>query len=304
MLWPGLKKLGKELQLKRTNSEVVGEAGNCLVKLYDGANMKVLEIFAPELGEGDQKVVTEKLNVYKIQKFEWLPKGVKIIFPEYFHSYSIKKIRSVLDDLTEYFRGKYPGQRPSCQKCGLSKPVEAYSLGTGSLFMCSDCLQETENSLSSECLEYDRQPNNYLAGFTGALLFSIPGIIVTTLFFVFLERLAGFSAVLYVILGIKGYKQFKGKISPFGAFLIVAAAVIMTGLGIVIAYSVAILKELETVDLNILLLILGMPEIQRELVQNILTGYAVSGIYLVVQLAQMTKEWNVQKIPLKAQDIL
>jgi hypothetical protein len=40
MLWPGIKKPGKELQLKRTNSEVVGMVKNCFVKMYDGSNIK------------------------------------------------------------------------------------------------------------------------------------------------------------------------------------------------------------------------------------------------------------------------
>ncbi len=37
MLWPGIKKLGKKLHLKRTDSEAVGMVKNCFVRLYDGS---------------------------------------------------------------------------------------------------------------------------------------------------------------------------------------------------------------------------------------------------------------------------
>jgi hypothetical protein len=55
MLWPGIKKLGKELQLKRTNSEVIGMVNNCFVKMYDGNNIKVLELLVPELDNFDKE---------------------------------------------------------------------------------------------------------------------------------------------------------------------------------------------------------------------------------------------------------
>jgi hypothetical protein len=55
---------------------------------------------------------------------------------------------------------------------------------------------------------------------------------LTILFFVFFNKLAAVSTVLYIFLGIKGYKIFKGKISPFGAFIIIMVGLIMTGVGL------------------------------------------------------------------------
>jgi hypothetical protein len=72
MLWPGLKKLGKELQLKRTDSEVVGKVQNCFVKVYDGMNMKVLEIFVPEINDSDKEYMIKILGTKKVKNYEWL----------------------------------------------------------------------------------------------------------------------------------------------------------------------------------------------------------------------------------------
>jgi hypothetical protein len=140
-------------------------------------------------------------------------------------------------------------------------------------------------------------------GFIGALLFSIPGIIVTVIFFVFLDRLAAVSALIYVVLASKGYKMFKGKVSPIGALITILVGIIMIGIGMFVAYAVLIFKELKAVDFDMLMFILGMPEVGRELLMNIVLSYVISGIYIVVQLFQMMKEWKFSKTIKEAREI-
>jgi hypothetical protein len=72
-------------------------------------------------------------------------------------------------------------------------------------------LKKLEKDINNEYWEYKQLPTNYFSGFIGALLFAIPGIIVTILFFVFFNKLAAVSALVYIIFGIKSYKIFKGK---------------------------------------------------------------------------------------------
>jgi hypothetical protein len=103
MLWSGIKKLGKELGFKRTNSEVVGTLKNCFIKMYDGNNMKVLEIFSPELDDTDKEYILNVLNQNKIKRYEWQNCGVRIIFQEYIRPYSIIKIKNILFTVVEHF---------------------------------------------------------------------------------------------------------------------------------------------------------------------------------------------------------
>jgi hypothetical protein len=152
-------------------------------------------------------------------------------------------------------------------------------------------------------LEYQQLPTNYFSGIIGALLFSIPGIIITVLFFVFLDRLAAVSSLLYIVFGIKGYKTFKGKISPFGAFIIKTVGIIMIGIGTLIAYSSLILKEIKMFDIDLLIQVLKIPEVTRELLINIVISYIVSGFFIIFQLFQMIKQWKFLKIIKKARDI-
>jgi len=156
-------------------------------------------------------------------------------------------------------------------------------------------------------MEQQNLQGNYLLGFLGAIIFAIPGILLTILFFVFLKSLAAISAAVYIILGILGYKKFKGKISPVGAVVIIIAGLIMVGLGTIIAYSVFLLfeiyKNIKTVDIESLFFILKMPEIQNELRANIIVSYIVSSFYFILQLNSMFKEWKNQKSIEKLRDI-
>ena len=303
MLWPGIKKIGNELQLKRTNSEIAGFVKSCFVKLYDGQNMKVLELFVPELNEADKEYITNELETRKVKNHEWLEYGVKITFNEYFIPYSIDKIKTILTDFTDYFYSKYPGQKLRCQKCGIAKELEVYCVDNVTMAVCEDCHTSLESEINDTNLENKYAPTNYVAGFLGSLLFSIPGIFVTVLLFVFLNRLAAISSVLYVFLGIKGYQKFNGKVSRFGVIVIVLSTVIMVGLGIIVSYSVFILKEIETIDIDMLVYILKLPEIQQEIAKNIAISYAVSGVYLVSRIIQMMKEWKTEKVIQKAKDL-
>jgi hypothetical protein len=316
MLWPGIKKLGKELNLKRTDSEAVGFIKNCFVKLYDGYNMKVLELYVPEMGDDDKNNIVKRLETRKIKKYEWVPNGVKIIFTEMVIPYSLKRIRELLDEFINYFNSKYPAQKPQCQHCGQQSETDIFCINNVSLLICNDCYNRIEKTAQNENIEQQKVKGNYLLGFIGAILFAIPGILLTVLFFVFLETLAAVSAVVYIVLGIIGYKKFKGKISPVGAVIIIVAALIMVAVGVTVSYSILILreisKELEIINFDMLIDLLKiifknifeMPEVRRELLTNMILSYVASGFYFAFQLKTMVKEWKNQKAIHKPREIL
>jgi hypothetical protein len=303
MLWPGIKKLGKELGLKRTNSEVVGIIKNCFIKMFDGDNMKVLEIFSPEINDKDKEQIEDILKNNKIKKYEWLNNGVRIIFSEYIRPYSMIKIKNILLIIVEHFSKKYSDNLPQCHNCNIKKDADVYFIDNVSMYLCIGCLKKLENDINNEYWEYNQLPTNYVLGFIGALLFSIPGIIITILFFVFLKTLAAASALVYIALGIKGYKVFKGKITPVGALIVIIVGLIMIGIGVITAYSVLIFKELKTIDIDSLIRILKMPEVEKELLINIVLSYIISSIFIILQLFQLMKEWKFLKNIQKAKEI-
>ena len=316
MLWPGIKKLGKELRLKRTDSEVVGIIKNCFVRMYDGNQIKVLELYVPELDDDDKNNIIKSLEAKRIKKYEWLPNGIKIIFIEIFLPYSMEKIKNILEELVKYFSNKYPGQKPQCQHCGQQNETDIYCINNAPLLICNDCYRQIENSIKNENTEQQNVKGNYLLGFVGAILFAIPGILLTVLFFVLLESLAAVSAIVYIILGTIGYKKFNGKISPVGAVIIIIAGLIMVAVGVTVSYSVLVLreisKELEIINFDMLVDVLKItfnaifeiPEVRMELLTNMALSYLVSGIYFAYQLKKMVKDWKNQKSMHKPREII
>jgi len=303
MLWPGIRKLGKELGFKRTNSEIVGKLKNCFIKIFDGNNMKVLEIFKSEMDEQDKEYIINILKQKKVKKYEWITNGVRIIFSEYIRPYSIVKIKEILFILIDYLEQKYYDIIPICHRCSIEKEADVYFIGNISKYLCYDCFKTYEKELNNEYCQYKQLPTNYFSGFIGALLFSFIGIMVTVLLFVFFQRLAAICGLLYIILGIKGYKVFKGKMTPIGALIIISVGLIMISVGTFFAYSVMILMELKTTDINILKTILNIPEVKNELKLNIILSYVISGFFIILQLFTMLKDWKFQKNILKARDI-
>jgi hypothetical protein len=315
MLWPGIKKLGKELRLKRTDSEVAGIIKNCFVRMYDGNQIKVLELYVPIIDDDDKNNIIKRLEANKIKRYEWLPDGIKIIFVEIILPYSTEKIKQLLDELVKYFSNKYPDQKLQCQHCGQQNETDVYCVNNAPLLLCHDCYRQTEKDIQNENTEQQNVKGNYLLGFIGAVLFSLPGILLTVLLFVFFEMMTALSAVVYIILGTIGYKKFKGKTSPAGAVIIVITGLIMIAVGITIAYSVLILREisneLEIINFDILKEVIKIifktifeePEVRKELLTNIVLSYFVSGIYFVYQLNKMVKEWKNQKSIQKLKEI-
>ena len=219
----------------------------------------------------------------------------------------MKKIKNILLDITEHFSAKYPGRKAHCQKCGKAADLDAYTADAISWIICEDCYRALEDEINQKNSENIFVPSNYLQGFLGSLLFSIPGMIVSVLFFIFMSSLAAVSSLVYVLLGIKGYKVFKGKTNRFGALLIMLSALIMIALGTTVSYSVYLLvelyKEYNVIDFDFLKILLGMPEVQQELMQNIVMSFAISGVYLSFQFFQMMKEWRIDKTIKAAREI-
>ncbi|MDR2133029.1 MAG: hypothetical protein LBP30_06760 [Clostridiales Family XIII bacterium] len=306
MLWPEIRKFGKEFGLKRTGSMVLGEVKNCFVRVYEDDG-KVLEVLSPEMDDEDKEAISNILKQNKVKNHELSEDGIKIKFTEIVRSGAIGKIRIVMAGVTEYFERKYPGEKPRCQRCGLKKDAEAYCVGGESPYLCHGCLKAVENELNKANLEYQEQPGNYLRGFVGALLFSLPGIAVTALIFIFLDRLAALSAALYIFLAVKGYRVFKGKISPVGAVFVTAVGIIMTGVGVVAAYSAEVLlyvwEEWGVFQLDILPPLFALPDAQREILANLVGAYLVSFVYLAIWLHQMAKEWKFSAVVQKPRNI-
>ncbi|MCL2520921.1 MAG: hypothetical protein FWE37_08005 [Spirochaetaceae bacterium] len=293
MLWPGLKKLGKELNLTLTSSEVVGVIKNCFIKMYDGNSIKVLEIYPPQIDEDDKNFIADTLVKNKVKNYTYHFNSLIINFNEVLKPYSITKIKNLLLTFTDYFAAKHGGE-VLCQECKESKEPALYIVNKVAVYWCQNCLNKEKHNYEIAQREQAEIPNNYLAGFGGALLFALPGILISVIFFVFLNSIVALAAVVYTFLATKGYKQFKGKKTLLGEAIIIGVSLVMIGVGTLVAYSVFILRIIETFDITLLLSVLALAEVQQELLSNLAMTYLVSSFFIILQIIFMLKDYRVK----------
>ena len=290
MLFPGVKKLGKQLEFERSDSMVIGKVKNTYVRLYDGNNCKILLMTFPEITDSNKMEIKTILDQYKIKKIEWTDNVMTINFIEIVRPYSIKKIKEIIEIISEYVLTNYPNEQIKCQNCNIIEDGKTYFLSDISYYLCKDCYNKMCSQLQTEKEEWIYNPNNYGIGFLGAFVFSIPGIIVTALLFIFLERMAAISAVLYIFLAIKGYSFFKGKITKIGAIIVNGVGIIMTCIGVYISYALNILYTIRSYEKMIK--ILEMDAVVREIKINVVLALVVGSFYIIFNTISMMKRWK------------
>jgi hypothetical protein len=300
MVWLGIKKLGKSLNFKQAGSEAAGLVENIFVKIAGRRNMKTLEIIFPEFSENDKGNLAALFKENKVKEYAWIDRGVRITFREYFIPYSVKKMGALIEAAAAYAKKTYPTLEQSCHTCHSATKADIYYVNDSCFYICEKCLGELEDRLHKEEANDLMVPTNYLAGFLGALLFSIPGIILTVVMFNFLNIVAAISSIAYIYLAKIGYKKFEGKINGFGSFIVSGVGILMPAAGFFAGYSLLIYRIVRSFE--IVGEVFKVPEVQRELGMNILIALMVSSVFIVINLLRTYGEWS-RRVLKKAKDL-
>jgi hypothetical protein len=291
MLFPGIRKIGKELGLKRTSDAAVGMVSNTYVTLYDASNLKVADLRFPYI---DSDFVTETealLHEGGHKRFVWIDQTLRLEFQEIFKPFPVRKIKDLVVRLAKVNEGRFPGERSKCSLCGQSPDVETYFSGNDTYILCESCSIKTDGEIRKTGGEFRAAPGHYLRGAFSGLAAALPGILVTTAFFIFLNHLAAVSAMIYVALGAWGYKKAGGKTDGIGAIILGVLTIVMIAVGIVISYVFNLWYLAKSIGTA--LQALGESRVQNELLLNIFVGLIVSSFYLAFQFWEMAKTWKV-----------
>lgn len=314
MIFPGLRKLGNELNFENNGTYIYGFLNNTFVMFSDGANQKIVTFkFSTKLDEDDKKKILfwkKKGYAKSIEFLENQTFDVSIIFTEYFIPFKISKIKEVIEDITDYMKNKYSNSMPKCcgDNCISNSKLSVYDIEGIPIPLCPSCANKLENLIETEKEDFEQQPNNYLQGTLLAILFSIPGIFVTFIFLL-LGKIAAISGLVYFFLAQKGYMWAKGKMNKIGIIIISLVSLLYTAIGMYVSYIAIIVKELfnypdmkgfSIIELiKITLMSLKEPEIKKELLSNIYLSLFVCGIFIVIKMFETFKEnkkSNIKKI--------
>ena len=313
MLLPGLKKLGNQLGFKRNGDYCYGYVKNCFVTLFEGKNVKMVGFRTPVVIDEDDK-----------QKFlSWQKKGyasqilfsedpsryVEFSFPERFWPYKISKIKEVIEDMVNYMAEKYPDVpfKCSCSDCEADEntPVHIYELNGEPTPLCEKCAKEINQNFEVQNDAINHVPDNYLQGALAAAVASVPGILVSLLFY-HMGKIAAVTGLVYYFLATQGYNWAKGKMDKIGVIIISAVSLAFSAIGTYVGYLIDVtngLTEFEVYStmpflerLEVASTIIQDPEVQTELNGELAKTLILCGACIVYSMHTSWKSVGKSKI--------
>lgn len=230
MIFPKAKKIAKELDWHKTNDGVFGLYKGYFFKVTDASflsnpQFKFVTATTDSLTEQQKLQIKTELDTnkknLKFTNFEISDNSIFFQFAENLTFTKLKTVYSLFDFLVDLFKNLNISEQYKCHNCGTNQKINYCNLNDTGIILCNTCFNKTENSFYEIERKRISEEKNYLTGFLGSIVFSIPGIIAWVLIAVYLERLASGMALIIAFLGIKGYDNFKGRHGKLTKYIIV-----------------------------------------------------------------------------------
>jgi hypothetical protein len=235
MIFPKAKKIAKELDWHKTKDGVFGLYKGYFFNVADASllsnpQFKFVTATTDNLSEEQKQQIKTELDTnkksLKFTTFEISDNSIFFQFAENLTYTKLKTVYSLFDFLVDLFKKLNISEQNKCHNCGTNQKINYYDLNDTGIILCNTCFNQTENSFYEIERERISEEKNYLTGFLGSIVFSIPGIIAWVLIAVYLERLASAMAMVIAFLGLKGYDYFKGRHGKLTKYLIVLSNII------------------------------------------------------------------------------
>ncbi|HRH56798.1 MAG TPA: hypothetical protein PLS10_04035 [Chitinophagales bacterium] len=235
MIFPKAKKIAKELDWHKTQNGVFGLYKGYFFNVADASllsnpQFKFVTATIDNLTEEQKLQIKTELDTnkknLKFTNFEISDNSIFFQFAENLTFTKLKTVYSLFDFLVDLFKRLQLPEQNKCHNCGTKDKINSYNLNDSGIILCKTCFSQTENSFYEVERERISEEKNYLTGFLGTMVFSIPGIIAWVLIAVYLERLASAMAMVIAFLGLKGYDYFKGRHGKLTKYLIVLSNII------------------------------------------------------------------------------
>jgi len=247
MLFPRVKRLGRELDWYKSKNAVFGMYKNYFYNVGDGQGIKIAIVRVGELSEGQKTQINEALKAnkkaLKLSRFDFMALYIQFQFAEHFKSTKLERFYNLFDFLAELFEKANVPEQNRCHGCETKDHLRFYAMDSLGMILCNSCFRKMEDDFNRAEREKHEREKNYAAGFLGSLVFSIPGIIAWVLFAVYLERVAAVMAMAIAALGKKGYDYFKGRHDKATRYLIIVSNIICVFVACVATIFALLLKE-------------------------------------------------------------
>jgi len=266
MIFPKAKKIAKELDWHKSKDGVFGLYKGYFFNVSDASLLsnpqyKFVTATTDNLTEGQKLQIKNELDankkILKFTTFEISDNSIFFQFAENLTYTKLKTVYSLFDFIVDLFKKLNISEQNKCHNCGTKESIKYYDLNDSGVILCNPCFRQIENSYYEVERERVSEEKNYLTGFLGSLVFSIPGIIAWVLIAVYLERLASAMAMVIAFLGLKGYDYFKGQHGKLTKYIIVVSNIIsilianaMTVIALLVNEGLTITQSIEELQTN------------------------------------------------------
>ena len=229
MIFPKSKKIGKDLGWYKTDDGVFGLYKGYFFNVSDASLIsnppyKFVFVTTGSLTEEQKlqikaELVTNKRKL-KFTSFEFEDSGIFFRFAETFIYTKIKTVYSLFDFLVDLFKKLNIPEQNKCHSCGTNKKINYYNSNDNGILLCDNCFNETNNKFHEIEKERISKEKDYVTGFLGAVIFSIPGIILWVLGAIYLGRMASAMAFILAFFSFIGYGFLKGREGTLKKYII------------------------------------------------------------------------------------
>lgn len=256
MIFPKAKKIAKDLGWHKTNDSVFGLYKGYFFNVADSSilstpQFKLVTVTTDSLTEEQRLQIKTELDKnkkrLKFTNFNLSNNEIFFQFTENLTLTKIKTVYSLFDFLVDLFKRLNVSGQNKCHHCGKDQRINYYNLNDTGIILCDTCFSQEDHRFYEIEKERISKEKNYLTGFLGALIFSVPGIILWTFFAIYFERLASGMAFVIALLGLLGYDYFKGRHGKLTKYIIVFTNI----LSIVIANIMTVITLLVKQGLSI-----------------------------------------------------
>jgi hypothetical protein len=235
MLSKSAKELGKENGWYYDRSlygSVFGLYNNYFFEVKEGEGNKILTATFDEIDEKIGMRLTQALkenkNRLKIGEFGIDSQGLGLIFVERFRNTKKEVLYAALDFLVELFEDNQIPHQNKCFDCGSQKELDYYIFDGVPGMLCPNCYDVLRQQWGFVEKDFDSEDKNYILGTVGAIIYTIPGIIIWIIVALFLKALSGVLVLGIGFLAFKGFMNFGGRAGPWSKWIIVAVTLVAT----------------------------------------------------------------------------
>ncbi|WP_330745009.1 hypothetical protein [Chryseobacterium sp. CP-77] len=286
MIFPKAKKIARDLGWHKTNHKVFGLYKGYFFNVSDASiihtpQFKYVSVTTGYLTEEQRQQIKTELTInkkrLKFTLFEIRENTIYFKFTENLMPTKIKTVYALFDFVVDLLKKLNIPEQNRCHSCETNEKITYYDLNHTGILLCDNCFKQTDNKFKKVEKERISKEKNYLTGFLGSVVFSIPAIILWVLLAVYLGGISSGMAFVIALLGFLGYDYFKGFRGKLTRYIIFFTSVISIFAANIITVIALLIKQGFTISQAVLEFQTN-PVANEIFMQNIILSFLLSFI--------------------------